>query len=150
MIQQLSQALDQGQPQSQPLAGIPLRIGRLKEFPEDECLLLRCDADAGVPYFDAHLVGRPTDANQDAAPLGVAHGIGDQIADHAEEKAWIAQDKKPCWTAAKPEPLGLGTAAVRRNHAFEQFVEDDGLQIGLGGAEIYAGNIKETVKQFPQ
>ena len=68
--------------QAQPQAAIlvrPLRLAAL-ELLEHFAALVRCDADAGIPHLDQHLVAAPPATEHDPPAGGVAHGVAEQVA----------------------------------------------------------------------
>ena len=85
MAQQISQALHDGQTETEATAALAGRIVELMELREDRVKLPLGDAGAGVPNLDAQLVAAPPAAEQDLAPLGVFHRVREQVADHLLE-----------------------------------------------------------------
>lgn len=109
MLQERGYAPHDGEPQAQAAVGIAAARGAyLVELLEDARLQRRGDADAGVDHIDRDVGPARPGADQDAPALGVADGVGHEIAHHTLEQRRIAADGEPARHHAQVESLARG------------------------------------------
>ena len=80
-VQEGGQPSADGQAEPRPLARGVARGVQGRELVEDPLLVLGRDPDAAVLDGDADLVGRPLAEDADVAPIGVAQGVGEEVAE---------------------------------------------------------------------
>src|SRR5271170_1366762 len=105
VAQQVRQALDNGEAETEAFAVLARRIVELMKLLEDRLKLLFGDADPGVPDLDAQHIATPPAAEQDLALTGVFHRIREQIADHLLEQAGVAAHAAAAWDDAPAEVM---------------------------------------------
>ena len=92
MIEQSRQPLDDRQSQAQAFAPVPLRILELVKLAEDLGMALRRNPPAGVPDLDAYRFAPAPASEHYTAPVGVAHGVCQEVADDSGEERRVAHD----------------------------------------------------------
>ena len=85
MIEQLGKPVDDGEAEAEPAARPPAFFD-LNELPENLPLLIRRNAAAGIPHFDAHAIAAPAATDQNAAAIGILDGVGNEIAQNPAEE----------------------------------------------------------------
>src|SRR5271168_2162505 len=105
VAQQVRQALDNGEAETEAFAVLARRILELMKLLEDRLKLLFGDADPGVPDLDAQHVAAAPAAKQDLALTGVFHRVRQQIADHLLEQTRVAAHAKAARNKAPAEAM---------------------------------------------
>ena len=75
MAQQVCQALDDGETETETLAALACRIVELMELLEDRLKLIFRNAEPGVPHLDAQRAAATPAAEQNLALIGVFHSV---------------------------------------------------------------------------
>ena len=123
MAQQLPQPLHDGQAKAETEAPLARRVVDLMVLLEDRLKFRLGNADAGVPYLDAQHAFAPTAAEQNLAPPGVFHCVGEQVANHLLEQTWIAADHEAARDHPQDKSLGLSVIGELIPQPFEQIVD---------------------------
>ena len=90
MAEQVSDAPHDGQAQAETLAAVARQIADLVELLENPIQMVGWNADAGVLDLDAQPVLDPAAGEPDVSGLGIAHGVLDQVPEHASEQRPVA------------------------------------------------------------
>ena len=85
MTEHLAEPFHNGESEPEALAGVALGVADLVELLKQVGPMVRVDTYAGIPDLDVDPVAARPGGQEYAAPLRLAHRVGEQVADHAPE-----------------------------------------------------------------
>lgn len=147
MAEEFGKTANDGQTEAEALAAITLGIADLVELVEDLFGLLRRDADAGVPYLDAPMLPVPPHPDQDAAGLGIADGVVDQVAQYPFEQQCIAACQRFAPANTQIQALRLCLGLEIDAQALQQGVQGEGFDLRADRPGIDLGDVEQFVEQ---
>ncbi|MNO82242.1 hypothetical protein D3C76_735110 [compost metagenome] len=147
VVEDFRDALDDRQPQPHALAVGGAAHVQLIEFEEDGVQAIGGNAASGVPHFQAQLVAPATGPQQDAAFVGVATGVTEEVAQDPGHQAQVGANGVIAHVHAQPQAGGLGHGLELRDQWPEQFVEAVQRDIRLDRRLIEAGDVQQVGEQ---
>ncbi len=141
MIEDAADFLDDGQAQAEAPFVVFDRPGAAFEFLENITDLIVADADAGVRHHHFHPLAAPAAAEQDRAPVGVAHRVGEQVAHHAAEQLRVGTHHRGAGHVAQAQPLGGGHLPVLFGEHIEQPAQREHAGLGADHAGVQLGGV---------
>ena len=115
------------------------------EFLEDDVELVRGNAGTGVPDLDPQLVALTAAAEQDPAVAGVAHRIGQQVAQDAFQQVAVAPDHGGAGRHMKRQPFLARRSREFQRHAGQEAVDRMADRLDPQRAGIDPGDVEMGV-----
>ncbi len=147
IAEDLGDALDNRQPQSHPFAVGGAAYIQLVEFKENRLQAVGGNAASGVPHLQPQLVAPAPRRQQDAAALGVAAGIAEEVAQDPRHQPQVGEQGKVTEAHPQPQPRRLGHRLELGNQGREHFIQAVGGQVRLHRRLIEPGNIQQVGEQ---
>jgi len=138
MTEQRRQTLGDVEPEPEALLAPPPDVVDLVELLENPLAMVRGDAGSGVPHLDAQAVADPPATEQHAPDLGIADGVGDEVADDPLEQRPVAGDRDVRMDDAERQALLRGLVAELDLEPLEQprDLEGGDARHDLAGVEL--------------
>ena len=119
-LEQLREALDYRESQTQTFGSVGQRRARLVELIEDAPELARRNADAGIPYLDSRPLPAAATSEEHTAFARVPHCVGYEVADDPFEKQRVRHHSQHRRAHAKSQALRLCGAREAMLETVEQ------------------------------
>ena len=97
-------------------------MAQLAEFFKDQADLVLRDADAGVAHLHPPAALVAPAAQQNATLLGIADGVGNQVANHARQQHLVGVRHKARAVQAQAQAFLLSRARMHRHLPLQQLV----------------------------
>ena len=108
---------------------------------------MRPDADAGVPHLQQQLLATLARAHQHPAVVGVADGVGEQIAQHALGEDGVGERVPRVAAEAQREPLLEGHRLEVQAQPAEHVAQVEVLRRGLDAAGVDLRDVQQLGEQ---
>ncbi|MND62445.1 hypothetical protein D3C80_537310 [compost metagenome] len=143
----LGDALDNRQPQAHALAVGGAADVQLVELEEDRIEPVGGDATPGVPDLQAQHLAPTPHRQQDAAFIGVAAGIAEEVAQDPRHQAQVGADGVIGHAHPQVQAGRLGDGLELRHQRPKQFVEAVRRDVRLDRGLIEPGNVEQIRQQ---
>ena len=147
VAEEIAQAPHDRQPQAQPLVPVAVRALDLVELLEDAGPMLLRDADAGVAHLEDDAARAAARADQHPARIGVADGVGHEVAQDALEEHRVGAHDGARGDEAQREALLLGRRGEVVGEAVEERLQRHGPQARLDRARVQPGDVEHLAEQ---
>ncbi len=147
VAEEIAQSPHDRQPQAQPLVPVPVRALDLVELLEDAGPVLLRDADAGVAHLQDDAARAAARADQHPAGIGVADGVGHEVAQDALEEHRVGAHDDAGGDEAQREPLLLGRRGEVVGEAVEERLQRHGPRARIDRARVQPRDVEHLAEQ---